>query len=51
VAGVVAAVCGVAYFGISVTLGLRQVRRLARRSVLFPAAVAGSGTETDHPAG
>ena len=51
VAGVVAAVCGVAYFGISVTLGLRQVRRLARRSVLFPAAVAGSRTETDHPAG
>ena len=51
VAGVVAAVCGVAYFGISVTLGLRQVRRLARRSVLFPAALAGSGTETDHPAG
>ena len=51
VAGVVAAACGVAYFGISVTLGLRQVRRLGRRSVLFPAAVAGSASGSDHPAG
>ena len=50
VAGVVAAVCGVAYFGISVTLGLRQVRRLARRSVLFPAAGAGTGSRSDQPA-
>ena len=50
VVGVVAAACGVAYFGISVMLGLRQVRRLGRRSVLFPAAVAGSGSGSDQPA-
>jgi len=42
VVGVVAAACGVAYFGISVMLGVRQVRRLARRSVLFPAPVSGN---------
>jgi len=31
--------------------GLRQVRQLGRRSVLFPAAGAGSGAGSDQPAG
>ncbi|TMD82937.1 MAG: hypothetical protein E6I74_06580 [Chloroflexi bacterium] len=50
VVGVVAAACGVAYAGISVMLGLRQVRRLGRRSVLFPAAAGGSRSGSDQAA-
>ena len=37
--------------GCSVLSGLRQVRQLGRRSVLFPAAVPGSGSRSDQPAG
>ena len=48
--GVVAAACAVAYFGLAVLLGLRLFRHIARRSVLFPASVPGSGSGSDHPA-
>jgi len=47
--GIVAAACGVAYFALTVVLGLRQIRHITRRSVLFPAA-GSSGTRTDQPA-
>ena len=40
--GLVAAACGLSFIGLSVALGMRQYQRIRRRSVLFPAPVAGT---------
>jgi hypothetical protein len=41
--GIVAAACGLSFFGFSITLGMRQYQGI-RRSVLFPASDADAGT-------
>ncbi len=49
--GIVAAACGLCFFGLSVTPGIRQYQRVRRRSILFPAADAGTGSGSDQTAG
>jgi hypothetical protein len=41
VIGIVAAACGLAYFGLSAASGVRQFRRIRAHSVLFPAGQPG----------